>query len=390
VIFFKADFMVINMSKMLSKLSLLFVFIWSVSAIAAPVPAQPKLAAESFLLIDFHSGRVLAEKNIHKKVEPASITKLMTAYVIYKEIAAGRLSVDEEVLISKKAWRMKGSKMFIEVGNKVKVDDLLKGIIVQSGNDATVAMAEHIAGTESAFADYMNQHARALGMQDTNFVNSTGWPDKNHVTTAADLAKLARALISEFPVQYERYSEKEYTYNGIRQYNRNKLLWRDKDVDGIKTGHTESAGYCLVASATRDDMRLISVVLGTSSEKARETASQSLLSYGFRFYESNKLYSAGESLNSARIWKGEISELNLGLENDLYVTIPRGQYKNLDAVMDVSANIEAPVQKGQQMGKVVVTFEGEELVSKPLVALQSVAKGSFFQRTKDQIIQLFL
>lgn len=387
--FLKVDFMVINMSKMLNKLGLLFVFIWSVSAAAAPVPAQPKLAAESFLLIDFHSGRVLAEKNIHKKVEPASITKLMTAYVIYKEIDAGRLSVDEEVLISKKAWRMKGSKMFVEVGNKVKVDDLLKGIIVQSGNDATVAMAEHIAGTESAFADYMNQHARALGMQDTNFVNSTGWPHKDHVTTAADLAKLARALIREFPVQYQRYSEKEYTYNGIRQYNRNKLLWRDKDVDGIKTGHTESAGYCLVASAKRDDMRLISVVLGTSSEKAREAASQSLLSYGFRFYESNKLYSAGESLNSARIWKGEISELNLGLEKDLYVTIPRGQYKNLDAVMDVSTNIEAPVQKGQQMGNVVVTFEGEELVSKPLIALQSVAEGSFFQRTKDQIIQLF-
>ncbi len=381
--------MVINMSKVLSKLSLLFVFIWSVSAAAAPVPAQPKLSADSFLLIDFHSGRVLAEKNIHKKVEPASITKLMTAYVIYKEIKAGRLSVDEEVLISKKAWRMKGSKMFVEVGKKVKVDDLLKGIIVQSGNDATVAMAEHIAGTETAFADYMNQHARALGMMDTNFVNSTGWPDKNHVTTAADLAKLARALISEFPVQYQRYREKEYTYNGIKQYNRNKLLWRDKDVDGIKTGHTESAGYCLVASATRDDMRLISVVLGTSSEKAREAASQSLLSYGFRFYESNKLYSAGESLNNVRIWKGEISELNLGLENDLYVTIPRGQYKNLDALMDVSSNIEAPVQKGQQMGNVVVTFEGEELVSKPLIALQSVAEGSFFQRTKDQIIQLF-
>jgi D-alanyl-D-alanine carboxypeptidase (penicillin-binding protein 5/6) len=235
----------------------------------------------------------------------------------------------------------------------------------------------------------MNQHARALGMKDTNFVNSTGWPHKDHVTTAADLAKLARALIREFPVQYQRYSEREYTYNGIRQYNRNKLLWRDKDVDGIKTGHTESAGYCLVASAKRDDMRLISVVLGTSSEKAREAASQSLLSYGFRFYESNKLYSAGESLNSARIWKGEISELNLGLEKDLYVTIPRGQYKNLDAVMDVSANIEAPVQKGQQLGNVVVTFEGEELVSQPLIALQSVAEGSFLQRTKDQIIQLF-
>ena len=377
------------MSKVLSKLSLLFVFMWSVSAAAAPVPAQPKLAADSFLLIDFHSGRVLAEKNIHKKVEPASITKLMTAYVIYKEIDAGRLSVDEEVLISKKAWRMQGSKMFVEVGKKVKVDDLLKGIIVQSGNDATVAMAEHIAGTESAFADYMNQYARALGMNDTNFVNSTGWPHKNHLTTAADLARLARALIREFPVQYQRYSEKEYTYNGIRQYNRNKLLWRDKDVDGIKTGHTDSAGYCLVASAMRDDMRLISVVLGTSSEKVREAASQSLLSYGFRFYESNKLYSAGESLNTARIWKGANSELNLGLEDDLYVTIPRGQYKNLDAVMDVSANIEAPVNKGQQLGNVVVTFAGEEMVSQPLIALQSVERGSFFQRTKDQIIQLF-
>ncbi len=382
--------MPMKMKKIISKLSVLVcLFGIYTTALAVPVPSPPKLAAESFLLVDFHSGLVIAEKNINKKVEPASITKMMTAYVVYKEMEAGRLSVDEQVTISKKAWQMKGSKMFIEVGKKVSVEDLLKGLIIQSGNDATVALAEHIAGSESTFADYMNQYAKRLGMHDTNFVNSTGWPNKNHVTTAADLAKLARALILEFPEHYEWYKEKEYTYNGIRQYNRNKLLWRDKNVDGIKTGHTESAGYCLVSSAVRDDMRLIAVVLGTKSEKSRSDVSQSLLSYGFRFYESNKLYSGGESLNTARIWKGESEQLNLGLEKDLFVTIPRGQYKNLEAVMDINTLIEAPVQKGQQLGKVTVMFEGEELASQPLIALQAVAEGSFLQRTKDQIIQLF-
>jgi len=284
---------------------------------------------------------------------------------------------------------MKGSKMFVEVGKKVTVDKLLKGLIIQSGNDATVALAEHIAGSESTFADYMNQYAQELGMMDTNFVNATGWPNKNHVTTAQDLVKLATALIKEFPEQYEEYKEKEYTYNGIRQYNRNKLLWRDKSVDGIKTGHTESAGYCLVSSAERKDMRLIAVVLGTKSEKARSDVSQSLLSYGFRFYESNKLYSAGESLNTTRIWKGDSENLNLGLSSDLFVTIPRGQYKHLDAVMDVNTDIEAPVQKGQQLGVVTIKLEGKELVKQPLIALQTVAEGSFIQRSKDQIIRLF-
>ncbi|VAW62483.1 D-alanyl-D-alanine carboxypeptidase [hydrothermal vent metagenome] len=359
------------------------------NAQAAPVPSPPKLAAKSFLLVDFNSGRILAEKKIHKKVQPASITKLMTAYVVYKELDAGRLSLDEDVTISKKAWRMKGSKMFIEVGKKISVEKLLKGLIIQSGNDATVALAEHIAGSETTFADLMNQYAQQLEMYDTNFVNSTGWPHKNHVTTAADLVKLASAIIREFPEHYTWYKEKEFTFNGIKQYNRNKLLWRDKSVDGFKTGHTESAGYCLVSSAKRGDMRLIAVVLGTKSEKARGDVSQSLLSYGFRFYESNKLYTAGESLNSARIWKGASENINLGIEKDLFVTIPRGQYKKLEAAIDVNSKIEAPVQKGQKMGVVSVKMAGEEIVSQPLIALQTVEEGSFWQRSRDQVLQLF-
>ena len=379
------------MIKSLQSLLLVFFFLFSivVNAALAPVPAPPKLAAKSYLLIDVHSGRVLAEKNIDTKIEPASITKLMTAYVVYKELEAGRLSLNEEVTISKKAWKMKGSKMFVEVGKQVSVEELLKGLIIQSGNDATVALAEHIAGSEATFADYMNQYAQQLGMHDTNFVNSTGWPHRDHLTTARDIATLAKAVINEFPEHYKRYAEKEYTYNGIRQYNRNKLLWRDKSVDGIKTGHTESAGYCLVSSAVRDDMRLVAVVLGTRSEKARADISQSLLSYGFRFYESNRLYAAGEGLNQARVWKGETENLSLGLMEDLHVTIPRGQYKHLDAVMEINQGIEAPVKKGQQLGTVKVMLKGEEIISRPLVALQSVGKGSIWQRTKDQIIQLF-
>ena len=380
------------MNKKIIIKSVLSVFLLSFSVMAvalAPVPSPPKLAAKSFLLVDFNSGLVLASKNIDKKVEPASITKMMTAYVVYKEIESGRLAMDEEVTISKKAWRMKGSKMFIEVGKKISVEDLLKGLIIQSGNDATVALAEHIAGSESTFADYMNQYAQGLGMMDTNFVNATGWPNKKHLTTAADLVKLATALIREFPEHYEQYSVKEYTYNGIRQYNRNKLLWRDKSVDGIKTGHTESAGYCLVSSAQREDMRLISVVLGTKSEKSRGDVSQSLLSYGFRFYESSKLYSAGKSLNVARVWLGAAESLNLGLNDDLFITIPRGQYKHLDAVMDVNTAIEAPIKKGQQLGLVTVKLDGKVLATQPLVALHAIDEGSFIQRSKDQIIRLF-
>lgn len=368
---------------------LLVGFSFAAHAVMSPVPSPPQLAATSFLLIDANSGRILAEKNIDKQVEPASITKLMTAYVVYKELESGRLSLDEEVTISKKAWEMKGSKMFVEVGKKVKVKDLLRGMVIQSGNDATVALAEHIAGSESVFADYMNQYAKTLGMLNTHFENSTGWPNPKHLTTAKDIATLARAIITEFPQYYKLYSEKEFTYNNIRQYNRNKLLWRDNSVDGMKTGHTESAGYCLVSSAVRDDMRLISVVLGTRSEKARADISQSLLSYGFRFYESSKLYAAGQGLNETRVWKGEKDMLSLGLTEDLHVTIPRGQYKNLDTVMDVEEDIEAPVEKGQHLGRVKVMLNGEEIISKPLVALQSVDQGSLWQRARDQIIRLF-
>jgi len=379
---------ILKLSQRITLFILMLVFS-TAQAVMTPVPAPPKLPAKSFLLIDFNSGRVLAEKNIDKKIEPASITKMMTAYVIYKEIESGRLSMDEEVTISKKAWRMKGSKMFIEVGKKITVGTLLKGVIIQSGNDATVALAEHIAGSEATFADYMNQYAQTLGMINTNFVNSTGWPNKKHLTTARDIATLAKAIISEFPDHYALYSQKEYTYNGIKQYNRNKLLWRDKTIDGIKTGHTESAGYCLVTSAVRNDMRLIAVVLGTRSEKARASVSQSLMSYGFRFYETSKLYAAGESLNTTRIWKAERANLNLGLTDDLYVTIPRGQYRKLDAVMEVNKNIEAPINKGEQLGTVRVTLDGEEILSRPLIALSTIGEGSIWQKTKDYIIQLF-
>ena len=361
----------------------------NVYAVMSPVPSPPELQAKSYLLIDFNSGRVLAEKDIDKKIEPASITKMMATYVVYKEIESGRLSMDEEVTISNKAWRMKGSKMFVEVGKKIKVETLLKGVIIQSGNDATVALAEHIAGSEATFADYMNQYSQKLGMSNTHFVNSTGWPDKKHLTTARDIATLAKAIISEFPEYYATYAVKEYTFNGIKQYNRNKLLWRDDSVDGIKTGHTESAGYCLVSSAVRDDMRLIAVVLGTRSETARANVSQSLMSYGFRFYESSKLYAAGENLNTVRIWKGEREDLNLGLMEALHVTIPRGQYKHLDAKMDINENIEAPVNKGDRLGTVRVILDGEEILTKPLIALHSVDEGGFVQKAKDYIIQLF-
>lgn len=356
---------------------------------AVPVPAAPKLASKSFLLIDINSDTVLAQKKIDHSIEPASITKMMTAYVVYKELEAGRLTKEELVLISEKAWRMQGSKMFIEVGSKVPVDDLLQGLIIQSGNDASVALAEHIAGSETVFADYMNQYAKTLGMNSTNYVNSTGWPHRRHKTTARDIAILAKALIQEFPEHYKLYSVKSMTYNGIKQYNRNKLLWRDETIDGIKTGHTDSAGYCLVASAKRGDMRLISVVLGTRSNKARTDQSHKLLNYGFRFFESHSLYAAGESLKDVRVWEGEKENLALGLTQDLTVTIPRGQYKKLEASMDIDKTIISPVKKGQELGNVIIKLNGDEIIKMPLVALSSVAKGGILQRAKDKFILMF-
>jgi D-alanyl-D-alanine carboxypeptidase (penicillin-binding protein 5/6) len=365
------------------------VLIGANSALAAmPVPAPPDVAANNYLLVDFASGKVLAEKNADEKIEPASITKMMTAYVVYKELDAGRLSLDDMVDISEKAWRMGGSRMYLEVNTSVSVQELLKGLIIQSGNDASVALAEHVAGTEDAFVQLMNQYAAELGMKDTNFVNSTGWPDKQHLMTARDIAVLASAIIREFPERYAWYSEKEYTYNNIKQYNRNKLLWRDESVDGFKTGHTESAGYCLVASALRSDMRLISVVLGTDSKKARASVSQAILNYGFRFYESHTLYDEGEVLSRPRVWGGEFETLTVGLPDDLAVTITRGAYDKLDATMDIDKNIEAPVEKGQQVGVVKVMLDGELLQSVPLVALESVNEGGILQKAKDYVLRL--
>ena len=359
-------------------------------AIAAmPTPAPPEVAAKNYLLLDFASGSVLAEKNADVQIEPASITKMMTAYVVYKEMDAGRLSMDDMVDISEKAWRMGGSRMYLEVNTSVSVHDLLKGLIVQSGNDACVALAEHIAGTETAFVQLMNQYAAQLGMENTNFENTTGWPDKKHLTTARDIAKLAAVIIEEFPEHYSWYAEKEYTYNSIKQYNRNKLLWRDETVDGIKTGHTESAGYCLVSSALRSDMRIISVVLGTDSEKARASVSQAILNYGFRFFESHTLYDENEVLSRPRIWKGEFETLTVGLDKKLSVTIPRGAYDKLDATMDIDKNIEAPVARGQQIGLVNVSLDGELLHSAPLVALEAVAEGNLYQIAKDYVMRLF-
>jgi D-alanyl-D-alanine carboxypeptidase (penicillin-binding protein 5/6) len=366
----------------------LFLFVSSANA-EVPIPAPPKVAAKNFILVDANSSRVLAEKEADVKVEPASITKLMTSYVIYHELEAGRLSMDDMVTISEKAWRMGGSRMYVEVDKQVSVHDLMKGLIIQSGNDATVALAEHVAGTERAFVDLMNQYAAKLGMINTHFLNSTGWPEEGHLTTARDISKLAVAVIREFPEHYAWYKEKVFTYNNIKQYNRNKLLWSDDSVDGVKTGHTESAGYCLVASAVRSDMRLVSVVLGTESEKARASVSQSLLNYGFRFFETHKLYTAGEVLNRSRVWKGDSEKVSLGLLDDLYITIPRGSYGQLEAVMDVDANIEAPLDKGSQHGAVRVNLAEKEMLQTPLVALESVGEGSMFQRAKDHILQLF-
>ena len=368
---------------------LLLLAVFSSQIFAAIEPKPPKIAANSYILIDFNSNKVIAEKNSTKRIEPASLTKMMSTYVIENELRQGNINMSDEVLISKKAWKMPGSRMFVEVNTKVTVDKLLKGIIIQSGNDATVAMAEFIAGSEDSFVSLMNEHARQLGMRDTHFVNSTGLPHKEHYTTATDLAILVSAMIRNYPEHYSWYSEKVFTYNGIKQYNRNKLLWQDKYVDGVKTGHTESAGYCLAASAKKGDMRLISVVLGTKSERARATESQKLLTFGFRFYETHRLYEANKPLTTAQIWKGEKEKVALGLAKDLWVTIPRGLYGKLKATMSLDAKIIAPVKKGNVYGVVDVKLEGKPFVTRDLVALQAVEEGGFVGGLLDEVKMLF-
>ncbi len=361
----------------------------NVLASATPVPAAPKVSAKSYILVDFESNKVLAEKDAASRVEPASITKLMSAYVIFSEIKEGRLKLTDQVLISKKAWQMPGSRTFVEVNKKVPVDVLLKGIIVQSGNDATVALAEHVAGSEDTFASLMNQYAQKIGMTNTNFANSTGLPHPDHYSTAYDIAKLASFVIREHPKFYSYYAIKQFIYNGIPQYNRNKLLWRDKTVDGIKTGHTDAAGYCLASSAKRDNMRLIAVVLGDKSEEARANSSRALLNYGFRFFESRKLYSAGQTLRNIRVWKGEQDQLALGVSQDLHISFPAGSYKKLSATIDIQPAIIAPVKKGQKIGTLNISLDNNIIEETPLVALQTIEEGGLWRRSIDGIKLMF-
>lgn len=350
------------------------------------IPNPPTVTASSYLLEDFNSGRVLAEKDADKKLAPASLTKIMTAYVIYRELAGGHLKLTDLVTISKKAWETSGSKMFVEVGKQVALEDLLKGMIIQSGNDASVALAEHVGGSEAAFATMMNQQAARLGMTSSHFENSMGLPTPNHYTTARDLTKLTRALIAEFPEYYRWDAQKEFTYNKITQQNRNKLLWRDKTVDGVKTGFTDDAGYCMVASAKREGMRLISVVMGTPSPDARADESHALLNYGFHFYETQRLYQGNTNLKEVRVWQGTSKTLQLGLAADLYVTIPRNHYNELKAVMKFNQPLIAPITKGKSYGSVSVSFAGQPFLEQPLVALKNIETGNFIQRSYDKLM----
>ena len=378
---------------MIKKLAVILILLLftniAVQADSLPVPAPPQFDASSYILMDFASGAILSEHNSNERVDPASITKIMTAYIVYKSLAAEDITLYDQVEISEKAWRSIGSRMFVEVGNQIILEDLLLGLIIQSGNDASIALAEHVAGTEDAFADIMNEQAKRLGMKDSHFVNATGLPDADHFTTANDVALLSRAMIAEFPEEYKRYAQKEFTFNGIKQFNRNRLLWRDSSVDGIKTGHTEAAGYCLAASAIKNEMRLISVVMGTKSDKARTVNTQALLNYGFRYFETHKLYKAGETLIEQRMWKGENKLIPLGLDNDLSVTIPRGRYDDLKASMSIDEKIVAPINEGDSVGVVKVTLEGEDYLEAPLVALASNPEGGLWRRIVDFFLQYF-
>lgn len=356
---------------------------------AALIPEPPRVAASGFLLMDASSGQLLVEHNADEPLPPASLTKLMSAYVVEYELQQGNISLKDKVNVSVKAWRMGGSRMFIREGTQVVLEDLLKGVIIQSGNDATVALAEHVAGSEGAFVDLMNQHARRLGLTSSNFVNSTGWPADNHYVTARDMAILARAIIRDFPNLYSLYKEKSFTYNNISQQNRNRLLWRDPSVDGLKTGHTEEAGYCLVASAVRGDMRLISVVMGTDSEEARAAESQKLMTYGFRFFDTYRAYGEGDVLTTVKVWLGESDTLELGPADDLVLTIPRGSHDALKAEMTVNPNLKAPIRQGESYGTVAISLEGDVLLEKPLVALKDVEEAGWLTRLWHHILLFF-
>ena len=342
------------------------------------VPKAPKLNLSSYILIEASTNTVIAEFNSDNQIAPASMTKVMSGYVMADQIANGSISLDDKVLISEKAWKTGGSKMFIEAGKRVSVKDLLSGIIIQSGNDATIAMAEYVAGSEEGFVDFMNAYASEMGLTNSLFQNSTGFSDPNHFTSAKDLAKLTQALINNFPDHYATYKEKEFTFSGIRQLNRNKLLWRDDSVDGVKTGHTDSAGFCLISSAQRNDMRLIAVVAGSESENERLTASQRLLEYGFRFYATQKLVAQEIKVTTAKVWGGKTNEVALGSTKDIYLTLPRSEFKNIKANYQFNNNLQAPIEIGQMIGSIEFTSNDRVVLSAPLVAIETVEAKGFF------------
>jgi D-alanyl-D-alanine carboxypeptidase (penicillin-binding protein 5/6) len=362
----------------------------SMSWAAEPIiPAAPQLAAKSYVLMDAASGQVLVEHNADERLPPASLTKLMTAYIATLELNRGQIREEDKVHVSEKAWRTGGSRMFIQVGTQVSVSDLLHGVIIQSGNDASVALAEHIAGSEDAFADLMNQQAQRLGLTNSQFRNATGLPHPEHYSSAHDMAKLARAIIYDDPQHYAIYKQKEFFWNNIRQPNRNLLLWRDSTVDGLKTGHTDEAGYCLVASAERDGQRLITAVFGTSGEEARSAETQKLLTYGFRFFETRTFYEKGQALTRARVWKGAENEIQAGLREDLTLTVPRGRSQQLQATLELDRQLMAPIEQGAVIGKVEVR-DGDKLIhSAELIALEGVEQGGFFARLWDSIRLFF-
>ncbi len=347
------------------------------------VPGPPATNAKSYLLVDANSGAVLVEHAPDTPMEPASLTKIMTTYVVAHALREGMATLSDEVTVSEKAWKIGGSRMFVEVDTKVTIEALLHGVIVQSGNDASVALAEHISGSEEVFAAEMNQHAARLGMSNSSFANSTGWPDPGTYATARDLATLSRALIREFPDIYVLFKLPSYTYNGIKQANRNGLLARDPSVDGIKTGHTEAAGYCLITSAVRDGMRLISVVLGSDSDAARIDASRALLNYGYRFFETKRLYDAGAEVARGKVWKGVRDEVGMALGADLFVTFPRGKQADLSAKVNMVRGLAAPIVSGQTVSELQVSFADQAIARVPLLAVSDVEPGSLLKRATD-------
>jgi len=351
-----------------------------------PVPPPPALKARSYILVDHDSGRALVESNADERLDPASITKLMSAYAVFHALKDGKLSLKENVTISEHAWRAEGSRTFVQVGTQVPVEVLIQGMIVQSGNDATIALAERVGGTEDTFAALMNNYAKQLGMKNSHFVNSSGLPSPDHYMTARDMAILGSALIRDFPDYYKWYSQREFTWNKIRQENRNGLLGRDPSVDGIKTGHTETAGYCLVTSAKRQNMRLISVVLGTASMKAREDASQALINYGFTFYETRKVHGAGESLQDARVWKAAYTPAQIGLRRDLFITAPRGQFNSLKSQINVQPKLIAPLSAQKSVGTLTVSLGEQVLDKRYLYPVRDVPQGGWWRRMVDSVL----